>query len=214
MLFIYFLTSRLDSSCKSQNGFGKQQLKRIMASLVWLIGLIDCIIAVVLVNMDPNGYTNNNVHFETQILSSTELGMTAAFNLVFFILCLFRVFNRTLYSPLSLNAIFCLVFTAFFIALFDKIVLVSLAIALILLLIYFCSIRCPQIQKHKIKWIMLSLVCLIGFTDYVISLVLFNLYPGTYKLPLVVKIHSVGNALLLVFAGYTLYLLIWFLQQI
>lgn len=214
LLFIYFFISRLDSSCKSKNGFGKQQLKCIMLSLVWLIGFIDGIIALVLVNMDPDRYSSNTVLFETQILTNIELVMIATFNLLLFIMCLLRVFNYTLDSAVLWNVMFCLGFTASFLVLFDKIVFVSLAIALILLLIYFCLIGCTQIQKRKITWIMLSLVCLIGFTDYIISLVLFNLYPGLYRLPLVIKMQSVGNAWLLGFAAYNLYILIWVVRQI
>ena len=164
--------------------------------------------------MDPDRYSSNTVLFETQILMNIELVMIVTFNLLLFIMCLLRVFNYTLDSAVLWNVMFCLGFTASFLVLFDKIVFVSLAIALILLLIYFCLIGCTQIQKRKITWIMLSLVCLIGFTDYIISLVLFNLYPGLYRLPLVIKMQSVGNAWLLGFAAYNLYILIWVVRQI
>ena len=89
----YLILTRLKSSCLPQNFISKRKIKLIMLTLVWLIGLINCIIGLVIFNMDPDSYNKVKV-LKNQSTGNKWLGMGSAANLILFIICLIAVFRK------------------------------------------------------------------------------------------------------------------------
>jgi hypothetical protein len=75
------------SSCLPQNGISKSKLKWIMLSAAFLIVTIDCIIGLVMFNMDPDSYSKLNFS-KSQLTGNVWLGIWSAYNLVLFIISL------------------------------------------------------------------------------------------------------------------------------
>ena len=210
-----FLTS-LKSSCLPKNDISKSKLKWIMLSATFLIGLIDCIIGLVMFNMDPDSYS----YLKTQLYGDIAFGSFSAINFIFFLLCLiFGIFEKMeginkMYYFLS----FATILTAVIIGIIDKMLFfVSCGIILVMALTYlfligFKSSCLPQngISKNKLKWIMLSATYLIGAIDFIIGFVMFNMDPDSYRS---FRTQSIGNMAFGFFSAVYLYSFIFFLHK-
>jgi hypothetical protein len=213
-----FLTS-FKSSCLPQNGISKTKHTRIMLSAVFLIGLIDCIIGLVMFNMDPEKYSKI-VYLKTQLYGNIALGSFSAINLTFFLLCLiFGIFEKMeVIKKMYYFWSFAKILTAVIIGVIDKMLFfVSCGIILVMALTYlfligFKSSCLPQngISKSKLKWIMLSAAFLIGAIDFIIGLVMFNVDPDSSRS---FRTQSIGNIGLGIFSAVYLYSFIFFLHK-
>ena len=81
MALTYLFLTRFQSSCLPQNSISKRKLKWIMLSVAFLIVSIDCIIGLVMFNMDPDSYSKIEI-FKTQSDGNVCLGLFLTINLI------------------------------------------------------------------------------------------------------------------------------------
>ena len=94
MALPYLLFTCFKPSHLPKNDIPKIKLKLTMLSAVLLIVLIDCIIGIVLFNMDPDSWSKFGFFSKTQSRGNIWLGLISALNLISFICCLFFAFSK------------------------------------------------------------------------------------------------------------------------